>query len=229
MSWTLFFWMMTSCISQTESKGIDEIIKYFGGKVVYSIGTRNSSDKNELQGSFFELKLSGIDLKSHFKTLDLPASNCAYLFYHSLGEKEKEKYVYLKVIIEEDKELTKYEFPVKKLKVVENEMRVLNESIKCLKSLNMKKLASLCQPLLLKNGELIKFKQQMIQVDSTYGTLKRFSFQGFKFSNEDDGEKIIEVLRLSGALILEKENLDFSITVNTESKKNNLFGIRFQK
>jgi hypothetical protein len=230
LSALIFLSLLAGCASKNELKGVQEIVNFYGGSVNYSKGAKTSTVKGENTGAYFQIELDSTNIKKYFETADLPAANCAYLFYHSLSEKEKNNYSFIRVIIPEYSRTEKYEFRTETLQKVEQCMPVLDRVVACLKDRQYKMLPPLFNPIIPADSlseEKIREPQQSI--DSTYGRIRSFALQGFYFQDANIGGQSVSLLRLTGNLVREKQNTNFSITVDPDLKERNLYGYRFMK
>ncbi|KAA5549308.1 hypothetical protein [Adhaeribacter rhizoryzae] len=214
------------CTSKKESESIDKILSFYGGKVEWSIGKNVSTDKEELQGSFFEVKLSDADL-SHYDDLSFPASNIAYLFYSTITPEERSKYNFIRVIVEFNGTESKYEFPVEELEIVTSSMEVFKSTSNILKTGKF----NLLKNRFLKgyDTEIDKFRKSCLEVDSVYGKVQDLVIQGYSLAPGKAGNKFTELLRMSGVLVREKQNTDFSVTIDSKDSDKKIVGIIFQQ
>jgi hypothetical protein len=223
---------LVSCTSENETKGVDEVLKFYGGKVEWSIGVNASTVEEELQGKFFEITLMDVEISKYYSNASLPASNCAYLFYHALTEVEKDEYSFVRVILQEGEERSTHEFTIEKLKIVENAIPTLNQTVEFMKANNYESLNALFNPdvnLPEYVEELESYEEQCIKIDSTYGRIKEFLMQGFIIHDEYIKSELKQVVRLSGNLVREKQPTDFSITLDPALKDKKLYGLRFSQ
>jgi len=139
-------------------------------------------------------------------------------------------YSFIRVIIPEYSRTEKYEFRTVTLQKVEQCMPILNRVVACLKDRQYEMLPPLFNPIIPADSlseEKIRMPNQII--DSTYGRIKRFVAQGFYFQGAGPGGRMVSLLHLTGTLIREKQNTNFSITVDPDLKKQNLYGYRFMR
>ncbi len=126
--------VLTSCASETETKAVQEIANFYGGRVSYSKGVATST--SEGSKLYFELKLSDSPYINSVEAEE-PGSFSAFAVYRNLSEEEKEKYTHIKTSIEQQagdsKKTTEFEYTVQKLKTVEaklSKIKLLQETLK---------------------------------------------------------------------------------------------------
>jgi hypothetical protein len=220
------------CTSATESKGVDEVLAFYGGQVVYAKGV-SSSTEDEVQGKFYELKLSGAadKLQQHFATFDLPASNCAYLFFHALSPAEKKAYAFIHIKIEAAGGGNTYEFATQDLARVEQAMSLVAPAVDDLRAGEYDRFLTRGNPLAASQQEWQKTKPTLVAVGRQYGPVKAFSLQGFETMqrNLDDGTH--QLVRLAGVLVRGGQNTDFTFVVepNASAQSKYLYGFSFSK
>ena len=230
LSCLIFLSLLAGCASKNELNGIQEIATFYGGTVHYLKGAKASSGQDANTGAYFQIELDSTHLKKYFETADLPATNSAYLFYHSLSEKEKNTYSFIRVIIPEYSPGERYELRTEALHKVEQCMPTLNKTVNCLKDRQYEVLRSLFTPLVPPDS-LSKEKLQGPNqaIDSMYGRIKEFSLQGFYLVSAEIGGRSVKLIRLAGNLIREKQNTYFSVTIDPDGKDRSLYGYRFQR
>jgi len=98
MKYFLFFLLILSIsgcesITGNELKGLNDITTLYGGKCSYSLS--DDGDKKVMN-----LELNGSPSVDLFTNLQVPTSNVAFLYYHSMAEEEREKYTHIKVKVQ---------------------------------------------------------------------------------------------------------------------------------
>ncbi len=220
----LLLQLCTGCTSTGESKGIDKILGMYGGSATWSKGIVASTDKNELYGKFFEVRVSGADIGDD---MNLPASNCALLMYQSFSDAEKNAYSFVRIIITKGGKEFRHDFPKDRLGVVEKELVKLNQVVKLLKGQKYEALLGMFDTSAVKDANKGSFEKEQFEIDSTFGKINDYATQGFMFFNEDINGEIKEVLKLSAILIREKQNTNFNIVVDSQKSEKSLWGMSF--
>lgn len=236
--WLLTAFLLSNCNSNdqsnsvSESKGVDAVLAFFGGKVTYSKGLTSSTD-DQLQGRFYELKLSGLEekIKRYFATPQLPASNCAYLFYHALTSEEKKAYSFIRIVIEGANVNTTYEFATADLAQVEQATRLVAHSISYMQAAQYEHLLAKGNLLAASRQEWSKATAMFAAVDQQYGTVKEFNLQGFEFVQHKTPNGPKRLVRMVGILMRGKQNTDFTFLLDptASSQSEYLYGFDFSK
>ena len=219
------------CTSATESRGVDEVLAFYGGQAVYAKGVISSTE-DKLQGKYYELKLSGIEkIRQYFTSYDLPASNCAYLFYHALTPAEKTDYAFIRIVIEAPGESTTYDFATPELARVEQAMAVVVPAVDALRAGDYDRFLSFGNPLAASEQEWQRDKPTLVAVGQQYGRVKEFSLQGFETIQRNLGNGTHQLVRLAGVLVREGRSTDFSFVVEpgAPAQSKFLYGFGFSK
>lgn len=221
------------CTSKTESTGIDAVLSFYGGKALYSSGMVASTE-NELKGHFYELKLSGVaaKMKQYFTTLKLPASNCAYLFYHALSPEEKKRYSFIRITIEAAEHETTYEFPTQDLAKAEQAMFLADNLVKYMRAGDYEHFIAKGNLLAASPQEWKDAKALFTDIDKEYGQIQAFSLQGFEISQQNLASSgTTEFVRLAGVLVRDKQSTDFTFALvpAIAPQGNYLYGFTFSK
>jgi hypothetical protein len=226
----IFLSLLAGCASKNELKGIQDITAFYGGTVNWVKGAKAATGKEENTGAYFQIELDSTNLKKYYETADLPAANSAYLFYHSLSEKEKNNYSFIRIIIPEYPRPDEYEVRTEVLHRVEECLPTLNRTVACLKNSQYEVLPTLLNPVIPMDSlgrEKIRGDNQAI--DSTYGRIRDFKLQGFYLVKADMAGRSAQLIRLTGDLLREKQNTNFSITIDPDGKERNLYGFSFHR
>lgn len=221
----LIMGVLISCndtlVTDLEKQAVDSVLDFYGGICYRSKGF---SSENTDVTTYFELKMVDSErIQGQMDKDHLPSSNVAYLFYKNLKE-EKENYDEIHVIlVSEDKSEQQYIFPVALLERVEKRMMVIEETIEMIKNKRFESLHSIL------NNELVPFeKEELItnlkKVEPQFGVIEEFQFFGFKvipYKGKD-------ILHLAGAVIRDKQNTEFSIDIDFNSDKNELYQLQYK-
>ena len=212
-------------ITDNEDKGVKEILEYYGGNCKYAIGASVSTDEGSKK--YFELEMSKSDaIEKYAQIIEMPASNIAYLFYRNLKD-EKSNYNEIQtVIIFNDATKKTFTYSVDKLELVKNKMLLVNKLVDLLKIKNFEAI----KPMLDEKSSPLKYdKNDLIynisKIDSMYGQIKEFLPYGFRFKKLENGK---ELLHISGALIRDKQSNEFSVDLDPESTKDEIFILQYK-
>jgi hypothetical protein len=236
--------LITGCKSNNDSKGIKDILDFYGGTITWSKSFSASTEKDQSstdkdpsdaekepsREKHFLLAINAPSIQKHFEATDLPASNCAYLFYRSLSDVEKRDYAFIRVVIQGKAGNDKYDFAMKDLYRAEKCLPTLDKTVQCLKEENLENLRALFSPMVpMDSLDKEKMRQSVFIVDSTYGRIKNFVLQGFSAASYEIGCKTISLIKVSGNLVREKQNTLFSVTVDPDAADKKLFGYNYQE
>ena len=108
-------------INTEEVKGIDDVLRIFGGSCEYSKTSIASPDNgNEIK---YVLEISGSEfIARHINQKELMASGVAYAFFRNLNDEQK-KYTHVRtVLVSDDHEKQSYDFEIAELEEVHNRM-----------------------------------------------------------------------------------------------------------
>ncbi|WP_299122464.1 hypothetical protein [uncultured Tenacibaculum sp.] len=210
-------------ITDNEDAGVKEILDFYGGQCKYSIGTSISTKNGKKK--YFELEISKSEvLEKNFNRIEMPASNIAYLFYRNL-KKEKNNYdeIHSTIIFEDGTKKT-FPYSVATLELVNNRMKLTNHTINLLTNKDYETLKSIL------NTELFEFdKNELItnikKIELQLGEIKEFRPYGFRIRETKNS---INLLHISGAIIRETQNNEFSVDMNLDSAKEELYLLQYK-
>lgn len=224
---------LAGCTSATESRGVDEVLAFYGGQALYAKGVVASTTADELHGKYFELKLSGgiEKMRQYYASFQLPASNCAYLFYHALSPAEQNAYAYISIKITAKDAGGPYEFATQDLARVEQAMALIAPAVDDLRAGAYDHLLNRGNPLASSPEEWQRMKPTLVAVDQKYGPVKAFSLQGFEKMPRNLADGSHPLVRLVGILVRGGQNTDFSFVVDpaAPAQSKYLYGFAFSK
>ena len=227
----LLAFMLFSCKASTnESKGINDILAFYGGKCEYSYGVNTGTDQATTK--YFLIKMSGSNVIEHYRdSIGICAANVAFLFYKNLAE-EKKKYneIEVQIVLQNGFDHT-FNFPAFDLDRVEQKMTVINKFVDLIKT---EKYAELVNMLSV-DSEYVKYDKNQIlknfpEAEKTmhvnYGEIEKFVPYGFIYLHSPSGK---EVLHISGMLKRPKLSTEFSMDfdMNSETDRVVLFNYKF--
>lgn len=211
-------------ITDNEDKGVKEILAFYGGYCKYAVGVSVSTDKGK--SKYFELEMSKSEVINNLSdNAQLPASNVAYLFYKNLkAEKENYKEIHT-VIVFENGSKKKFVFPTDKLEIVEGRMK----SVEHIVSLIQAKDFDGIKPFLNDTSLIVYDKNRLVtnmeKMDDTFGTVKEFLPYGFRLDELKNGKK---GLRISGAILRDKQSHEFSASFDLDAPENELLMVEYK-
>ncbi|NQY31005.1 MAG: hypothetical protein HRT69_16255 [Flavobacteriaceae bacterium] len=217
--------LLASCndalVTDIEKQAVDSVLEYYGGICHRSKGFNSKNGKTT---TYFELKMSKSEaIEGQMNKVHLPSSNVAYIFYKNLKE-EKKNYNSIHVILtSKDNTEQEFIFPITLLERVEKRMSLANKTITLLKEKQYEQLNSMM------NNEIIPFdKEQLIprlkKIEPEFGNIKEFLFFGFKVVPY----KSKNLLHLSGVIIRDKKDHQFSIDIDFDSDKNEIYQLQYK-
>jgi len=211
-------------ITKNEDKGVKEILKLYGGQCEYGIGFSTSNDNGKIR--YFWLKLSKSEIVEAYVNLpQFPASNVAYTFYKNLNE---EKHMYDEIrseIVFKNEPSSKLSYTFKQLEKVKIKLATFN---KCAALIKEQKYDSL-QLLLNPDTSVINYNKNEVinkikEIDIMTGIIKETVFYGFEFHHTENGS---EILHLTGLMIREKQDHAFSIDLDPNSHKIEIYTLGY--
>lgn len=212
-------------LTENEKKGIKELMEFFGGQYKYAIGTYVTI--NSEKKKYFKIKISGSDgIEKYNKVNEMPSSNAAYLFYRNLGD-EKKNYDEIKtVLVFKDGSEAVYEFTTDRLEIMDKKMPLVNKFIDLLKAKNFEGVNSmLTSDTIAIHYDKNKFIARLKETEAKLGAIKQFIPYGFRFNKLSDGR---EVLHISGILLREIENIEFSVDIDLTSTKEEIIKMNYK-
>ncbi len=215
-------------ITDNEDIGVKEILDYYGGYCKYSIGRESETEigKSTNATKYFKLEMSKSDvLEEYSRKIGLPASNIAYIFYKNLKE-EKSNYneIRISIILKDGKE-REFTFPVNQLEMVNKKMFLVNKIVNLLKEKKYEEI----KPMLNDKGVVKYDKNELfvniVKVEPALGDIEIFLPFGFYFQKLDEGG---EVLHISGMIKRNKQNNEFSVNLDPNLDKDEVYSIDYK-
>ena len=210
-------------ITDNEDAGVKEILAFYGGQCKYAVGASASTkDGNK---KYFELEVGQSEtIEQLADKIEMPASNIAYLFYRNLKEETKNYDEIHSVIIFADGTKKTFKYSTKQLEIVHNRMKTVNKVIELISSNDFQTLKSML------NNEFVKFDKDEIitnleNMNPKLGKVKEFNPYGFRINQTESG---IDILHISGAMIRELQNNAFSVDLQLDSEKEEIFLLQYK-
>jgi hypothetical protein len=207
-------------LTVNEQNGIREVTNFYGGKCGYTTGTQG--DKR-----FFKLEISGSGaLDSNMQITELNASNIALLFYKELRA-ERSSYNEIRAAIQfsDGRKIVKT-YSTDKLETVVSKMLVV---MKIAGLLHDKKYDEIGSMLNENSGFATYDKGKLIgqikSAEAKLGNVKQFIPYGFIFIKAEN-KKL--VLHISGVLVRDVQNNEFSVDFDPASNKDEAFFLNYK-
>ncbi len=204
--------------------GIKTITGFYGGVCKVTTGTDGEKDAAK---RFIKVEMSHSGaLDSAMNITELNAANIAMMFFTSLqGDINKYDEV-ITVILFGDGQSVEKKYPVSTLTMVLRKTKVVMDVVDALKD---KKYDKLAQTLNANNGILQYNKDTLLhkiqRVEPTLGNVKSFVPYGFVFLKSDTKK---DILRISGTIIRDKQNHEFSVDIDTNDVKDKAMFINYK-
>lgn len=214
----------SQALSVNETKGISHIKSYYGCECKSAVGESKSQGKVK---KFFQLEASnGAMLDSTRPIAELTVSNIAMLFYQNLAEDRSKYDEIISSVVFSDGQKAVKTYPMATLALVFKKTATLGAIVDCLKAKNYDKLASLLND---KNGILQYDKQKLMEqikrAEPELGNVKDFVPYGFIFIKSEDNR---DILHISGLLVRDKQNNEFSVDFDPASGKNEAMFLNYK-
>jgi len=212
-------------ITENENKGIKEIMALYGGQYKCAKGTNVSI--NSGKRNYFKIEIRGSEvIEKYANVFEMPASNAAYLIYRNLGDEKKNYDIITIVLVLKNGSETIYDFPTDELEVVVNKMPLVNKFLDLLNAKNFEGVNSmLTADTSLINYDRNEFITRLRDAEPKLGPIKEFIPYGFRFTKLSDGR---EVLHISGMLLREIQNIEFSADIDLSSRKEEIIKMNYK-
>ena len=215
-----FLFFLTACggdalLSDNEKSAMNKVTEFYGGSCGWSKGFEYENGTNE---DYFELKMSGSELlRQYADMIEMPASNCAYLFYTNLGEDQK-KYTHIRVGINLGEEGGfEKSFPTKDLKEIKQLTPYLPLIEKLAISEDYETIWATFDPEIQATMTKDTLRDFFQMNDSLCGPFGQIQFQGYRFYKSEEDER--EMVHLACVVIREKENTRLSMYFDRKTRK----------
>ncbi len=165
-------------------------------------------------------------MEKYAQIVEMPASNVAYIFYRNLKE-EKTNYdeIHILVIFNNGQQ-QEFKFPVGQLEMVNKRMPLVNKMVGYLKARNYD---SVSRILVIDSSivyyDKIEGLKNLSSIDTACGNIKEFIPYGFRFSKLKNGR---EILHIAGALMRDKRSNEFSVELDPNSTKDEIFVMNYK-
>jgi len=212
-------------LTPNEDRGIKEITGFYGGDCTYSQG-KTPSKTGAIR--YFKLQVTNSSALDKVENIaPLSTANIAITFYNSL-ERERMNFDEIQsVILFSDGKKVENHFSAKSLDQVLMKMSTVLKVIGYLKEKNYDSLSSVIDD---KNGLTVFNKKALIKeiksADDTLGNIKEFVPYGFAFFKTKDQKR--NILHISGVIVRDKLNNEFSVDIDADSDKEQVLMISYK-
>jgi hypothetical protein len=206
-------------ISQNELKAIDEIANQYGGQCSYSININKSISSGKK--ITFEVELSNSNFLDEYPELgEMVTSNMAYILFKFPNKERKYDEIISTVVFQNGRKLS-VNYLQDKLETVDIKLNYVNKIIDLLHKQEYKKVENLIVP---DSRPYQNIHEHLVTADSILGKILDFKFTGFKFKMRSSG---IQLIRIYGNLKRTKTDSQFSIEINSDIEKDEVFFIDY--
>ncbi|HTM98805.1 MAG TPA: hypothetical protein VL088_08695 [Pedobacter sp.] len=211
--------------SDNEKRGVQEVVDFYGGKCEYSVGSSVSSSKDS--NKYFKLSLYESDLlEENGHRIEMPASNIAYLFYKNLKE-EKKNYDEIRIEVKfKDGQKVELDYSTNILQAVLKRMPFAFKVVDLIKYQKYAELTSLINDTAIFEFNKEELTPSLKEVETQFGKITDEAFRPFGFRIDQYQDRLI--LHVCGAILREKQNNEFSMDVDLNSDKEEVYLIQFQ-
>jgi hypothetical protein len=213
-------------ITENEKIGMQEAVNFYGGHCEYSIGTTISTEEGKKQ--YFELELSNSNvIEKKPDNAKMAASNIAYLFYKNLNGEERQNYDEIHVILIFDNEKKReFVYPQQQLELVTKRMQMAYSITELIKEKKFEVIKTF-----MNDKDFISYDKNILisslkSADPQFGNVTEgFRPFGFRIYKTNDGR---EILHISGAIIRDKQNNEFSIDLDLNGADESIYMLDYK-
>ena len=214
-------------VTENEDKGIKEILAFYGGECQYGIEKKVYTDKpNE---SVFWIKFgksSSIDSAANWAQLH--GSNIPYIFYKNL-DKEKSKYTHIQCeLVLGNATKLKFSYALPELEKVKEKMKLVNKIVNLIRTKNFNELKNhlvVDSSILVYDKDELTTNLQRIETGPELGNIKGFRPYGFIYSKGNNNK---EILYIAGLMVRDKQNMNFSVNLDPNTKKDEIYLLNYK-
>lgn len=212
-------------VSENEKRGVQEVVDFYGGKCEYSAGSTISKNKGSIK--YFKLSLNESDiLEENAQRIEIPASNIAYLFYKSLNDEQK-KYDEIRIEVKfKDGQKSVFDYSTIILQSVLKRMPFAFKVVGLIKDQKYEELTSIINDTAVFEFNKEELAPALKGVEEQFGKITKEAFRPFGFRIDEYKDRLI--LHICGAIMRERQNNEFSMDVDLNSEKEEVYLIQFQ-
>lgn len=213
-------------LTANEDKGIKESIAFYGGQCEYGI-KKTVSTKEKENGTTFWINFSkSAVIDSLEEMAELPGSNIAYLFYKNLNQEERSRFINIKSeLVFSDKTSSEFIYTVDKLEKVKSKVPLAEKIVELIKAKKFDDLRAYVNA----DTALVDYKIDTLianlrKIELKAGKIERFILYGFKFHKAANGR---EILRLAGLIKREGRNHYFTVLLDPNTPKEEVYSLNY--
>lgn len=213
---------LTSCISDTQQQGLNEVSALYHAKTSYSKGFNKSAGQKTIK--HFNIDVSDSEMIDSLNAVTT-CPNIALIVYKNFTEKEKKTYTHIHVELETKKDTVAFNYEPK---VLENGLQQVSMFTEFSENLLAKNYNGMIKQinteLIIKDLE-IKLKNYFDILIKQHGDIKKYIRTGFGSVNLKNGEKLF---RFSGYLTFnDGYNRFYFVNVSMDTKNKKIQGYDF--
>ena len=223
----LLLFGLSSCqsigISTEEVKGIDDVLRIFGGSCEYSKTSRVSSDNGKERK--YVLEISGSEfITRHINQKELMASGVAYAFFRNINDEQK-KYTHVRtVLVSDDHEKESYDFEIAQLEEVHNRMPLAYKVADLIKNSRFDELRRMISD----SGYYAFNKEELVsnmeKLQPEYGNVIEFLPLGYSISRVDGHWN----LHIAGRLKRDKKSNSIGIDIDFDKNEDKVARVNYE-
>lgn len=212
-------------ITENEDRGIKEIIAFYGGYCEYGVEKKVYTDKDNETNFWLKFSKSA-SVDSLAKMAELPGSNIAYIFYKNL-DKEKSSYNQIQSeLIFGDGGTIKFSYTPTQLEKVKSKIQLVDKIVSLIRNKSFKDIKNY----LIVDTALFNYDKDILisnlqKAEPEFGNASEFIPYGFKFSRAENGQ---EILHISGLIKRDKQSNYFSVNLDPNSSKDEIYSLNYQ-
>lgn len=215
-------------VTDNENAGVQDVLGFYGGFCEYSFGKTIGTGEDK---KYFELKLTESEgIETYIKNPKFPASNIAYRFYRHLNKEERANYTHINaIIVFSNEQEHKFEFSTWELEAVDKKMALVNKTVSMIDQQQFDQLSQLLND----SSEVVKYdKNELIEnlkkFDPQFGKISEEGFRMFGYSINAFNNKGKDILQISGAIMRDTQNNEFSLIMDPYEEKNEIYMLQYK-
>jgi hypothetical protein len=212
-------------ITDNEDKGIKDIVGFYGGECLYSIGFVKSTKKEEDKKYFkMELSKSGVFAKYSDRP-EWITSNMAYRFYKNLNDKEKQNYTHIRcTIIFDNGDKVKHDYSMDELEMFNRKYTTVIKVIETIKEKRFQDIKEYLNPQNLFPYHKDSLAINLEMFDKQFGDIQEFRLFGFKYTTVERKD----ILGIFGVLIRDNQNCEFKVYTDLKADKDDILIVDYK-
>lgn len=214
--------LLTSCISDTQQTGLDEISKHYNAKTSYSKGYNKTAGEETIKS--FKIKISNSKMLDSLNPITT-CPNIALMLYSKLTLEEQSAYTHIQVALKNKEGDFSFNYEPKTLDIGLDQVDIFTAFSDNLMTQNYKGMATQVDPKLMIKDLDKKIKNYFDILITEHGKIKKYTRIGFGSVNPKNGEKLF---RFIGYLTFNDDyNRGYFVDVPMQIENNYIQGYDF--